>query len=407
MDVYDKILDYIKEQADRYDSKNMQFEQDILFSIRKGTNKLLVELPKCVLIDVDSQIKMAQLMIRLTDVFAKYTSTIINYMSNKFSDYSDTAYKYTGDLIDLGNEISKNPLRIKEMTSIDYSDDAIDFIKKHAFELMKGYKSNKLDKIRNKLVNMMLTGHASKSEVRSMIEDEIGVNRSKAEEIAQTELSRAYNFGTMKRLTEYEHATGEKVYKYWHGFKYSDVTCNYCRERIGGIYDLNDTEESLPAHVRCRCVWLPILESWRGQSVRKLITKANMLNTGYSKELIYQRINNRLGIDYAEYLSDTDADDYINGDRSPKVIKALQDARNSAINDKITTFGIDKDTSNSKMSAEFNTQLDFWKKYIAKSMVDNDKDALLNSADAIKGVMLLNWNTEQMEKWNKLISLIK
>ena len=39
-------------------------------------------------------------------------------------------------------------------------------------------------------------------------------------------------------------------------------------------------------------------------------------------------------------------------------------------------------------------------------MADRDNDALDRSYEAIKGVMLLPWNTTQLDEWNKLLSII-
>jgi hypothetical protein len=58
------------------------------------------------------------------------------------------------------------------------------------------------------------------------------------------------------------------------------------------------------------------------------------------------------------------------------------------------------------MSTEYNQQMDFWKKYIAGSMADNNYDALDRSYEAVKGVMLLQWNPTQLDGWNDLLRII-
>ena len=405
-DKYDNILNYIIEQADRYDGRNLQFEQDIKFNMSVLTDKLIYASINSVIVDIDSQLRLEQLMQSLHKLFTQYENGFKVNVCDKLVQYYNKAYDNAGQLIEIGKEVSN---KFNENTSelkreFIYSEEAIKIVQKHAFELMKGHDYSKIMQIRAELTNMMLSGKANKANVRKMIKQVLDVNKSKAEEITQTELSRVYNMGMMARYSEFEQISGEKVYKYWHGFLYSDVTCQYCKDRIGGIYDLYDDSEELPAHVRCRCVWLPIVESWGGRSSKKLISRANMLNTAYSTDMIYQRINTRLGIDYAEYMKKDAAIDYLSGDRSEKIIKSLTDARSRYIDKIKTEFGISPDTSNVAMSKEFNNQMKFWKQYTAEAIADGNYEELQKSKEAIKGVMLLQWNGEQLDKWNRLIS---
>ena len=76
--------------------------------------------------------------------------------------------------------------------------------------------------------------------------------------------------------------------------------------------------------------------------------------------MMYTRINNRLGINYAEYMSEKAMADYLSGERSQKVQDELDNARKQYIKDKSNSFEIAKDNSRSHMSNEFNQQMDFW-----------------------------------------------
>lgn len=405
---YNRVIDYIIEQADRYDIKNLQFEEDIKFNLGRTTDNYYSRIVSKVLTDITSVLTMQKLMISIENVMRDYVSACKKILLDAFDEYYKTAYDNTGDLIDLGNELMNkfNQGVSEQKSNKEYDEETIDYIEKHAFELLTGHSYQKIEKIRAELGNLFLNGRANKANVREAIERVLDVNRSKAEEIAQTELSRAYNFGTMARLYEYQNLTGQRVRKYWHGFKYSENTCEYCRPRIGNVYDLDDYTEELPAHVRCRCVWLPILDGWDTPVNTKLISRANMLNTGYNKDMIYQRINNRLGINYAEYMSDNAVNDYMSGDRTEKIYNEMGKARDRYIKDMISSFDIAKDNSRTHMSNEFNQQMAFWKKYVAGSMADGDNDALDKSYEAIKGVMLLPWNATQLDEWNKLLNII-
>ena len=409
MKEFNSIVDYIKDQADRYDANNLQFEQDILFKIRKETDRYMDMIVNTVVVDITSVLIMQKLMISIQTIMDKYVLQCKKILLDTFSKYSDTAYKYTDDLIELGTTIEqKFNSDIKEQKSNkEYDEDTLDFIQNHSFELLKGHSQTKIEQIRSKLGDLFLKGKANKATVRAEIQRILGVNKSKAEEIAQTELSMAYNHGVLKRLKDYENLTGKKPKKYWHGFKYSASTCEYCRPRIGSVYDIDDDTESLPAHPRCRCIWLPILDGWDSPVNTSLISRANMLNTGYNKEMMYQRINTRLGINYASYMNEDAMLDYLSGERTPKIEKELNIARDRYISDMIDSFDIAKDLSRSHMSNEFNTQMNFWKKYIAGAMADNNIALLDNCYEAIKGVVVLPWNAEQLDKWNRLLNIIE
>ena len=406
---YSRVIDYIIEQADRYDIKNLQFEEDIKFELGKLTDSYYSRVLNKITVDITSVYLMQTTMINIDKVLNEYVTACKKILIDTFSEYYNIAYENAGDLIDLGNELmAKFNQGIKEQKSNkEYDEETIEYIQQHSFELLKGHTWEKIEKIRAELGNMFLSNRANKANVRNAIERILNVNRSKAEEIAQTELSRAYNFGVLQRLYDYQNLTGQLVKKYWHGFKYSENTCEYCRPRIGNIYDLDDYDEELPAHVRCRCVWLPILDGWDGPLNTKLISRANMLNTAYNKDMMYLRINNRLGINYASYMSDKAVEDYMTGDRTERIYNEMGKARDAYIKDTINSFDIAKDNSKTHMSNEFNQQMSFWKKYVAGAMADNNYDILDRSYEAIKGVMILPWNAEQLDKWNTLLGFIQ
>lgn len=405
---FNTIIDYIIEQADRYDIKNLEFEQDIKFHLGRLTDSWISSLQNTIIDNIDSTLKLSKTMIRIQNITNQYVSACEKEMIDKFNQYYKMAYENTGDLLSLGEELTKK-FNIQEMRkgNQEYDEDTIDYIQKHAFELLKGHSQQKVEQLRARLGELFLLGQANKANVRSEIQRILEVNKSKAEEIAQTELSRAYNIGSMNRLYEYQRIMGVKVRKYWHGFKYSERTCEYCRPRIGNVYELDDDSEVLPAHPRCRCCWLPFLDGWNKPIDTRLISRANMLNTGYSADMLYQRINNRLGIDYASFFKGNEAEDYISGDRTTKMNDALSKAREEYIKSKISTFDIAKDNSRGHLSNEYNQQMSFWKQYVAGLMADKDQSGLYTASEAIKGVMLLPWSAQQLSGWNELIRIIQ
>lgn len=405
---YNRVIDLIIQQADRYDIKNMQFEDDIKFRLHRVTDRYYNKVLNQVIVNISSVLIMQQLMINIEKVFDEYLKECQHILFDKFYDYFEIAYENTGDLIDMGNELmAKFNQGISEQKgNKEYDDTTIQYIEDHAFELMKGHSYTKVERIRAVLGDLFLKGKANKANVRTAIEKILDVSRSKAEEIAQTELSRAYNYGVIQRLKDYQQLTGQKVRKYWHGFKYSESTCKDCLSHIGEIFDVNDTSYELPLHVRCRCIWLPILDGWDKPINTRILSRANMLNTGYSSDMMYQRINNRLGINYAEYMTDEAKADYLSGDRTGKVYNELSKARDKYIEITVSSFDIAKDNSKQHMSNEYNDQMKFWKNYIAGAMADNDHDILNRSYQAIQSLTVLPWNAKQLEGWNKLLGII-
>lgn len=408
MKEYNKVIDYIIDQSDKYDLRNLQQERDIQFILKKKKANLDATILSYVR-DMTSLLDVTVFMQSVTKAFTRFYNEVAKEYDKGIPNHYNNGYGQTDDLIQLGKEIEGRLSEpVKEMRYNQYDEESIEFIKKHAMEQAKGYSEGKISQIRSTVSDLMLQGKANKATVRDAIQKILDSDKSKAEDIARTELSRAYNHGVTHRLGEFaEQNPDQKVQKYWHGFAYSPETCTYCRPRIGNVYDLDDNSETLPAHVRCRCIWLPVIGGWTSPVSRSLTARANMLNTAYSEEMIYDRINNRLGINYASYMSQESAVDYMAGDRSEKVMNAIATARENAIKDRKAEINIKSDTDGGSMSSRFNNQLSFWKDMVATAIVDNDKDTLGKSYDAIKAVMLLPWNGSQLSKWNDLLNYIQ
>ena len=402
---YNKIIDYVIEQADRNDGRNLQFEQDILFQIEKMRdstfNRMIARGSGCMnLTEMQEMLTVLQTMV---EIFLK---SVKNLLNGKFEEYYKMARENVDQLIEVGLNVEKRYSHQVKETKFNYDEKTIQYIQEHAFEMLGGYGQSIISQLRARLGDLILKGSADRATVQKMIENVLDVNPSKAKEIAQQELSRAYNTGTLERMKEYQALTGNKIRKYWHGFKYSKKTCIYCRDRIGRTYDIDDNSETLPAHIRCRCVWLPVLSGWDGPLDRNLIVRANMLQTGYSDEQIYSRLNNRLGINYAEYMDVEDAMDYLEGDRTPSIMSKIATAREQAIDTTKADLNISAEAGTDTWSKKFNTQMGFWKGLVAEAIVDGDKDMLTKCYDGIKAIMVLPWSGEQLAKWESLLNSV-
>ena len=102
---YNRVIDYIIEQADRYDIKNLQFEEDIKFELSRITDMYYSRALNKVITDITSVFVMQKMMINIENVLSEYITACKKILIDTFKKYYNYAYKNTGDLIDLGNEL--------------------------------------------------------------------------------------------------------------------------------------------------------------------------------------------------------------------------------------------------------------------------------------------------------------
>lgn len=405
-----RVVDYIMEQADRYDGINLKIEEIEIPKFMAIYDKYADKMMSMIEIygsNMDTTLKMQGIINKLsTDVTWMYNELYKMFMPVIVSSYG-RGYSQMNELISIGLEVadkvSKLPISEMKLTPDGYS---IDFIRNHSFEMVKGISDDMINQMRSQLGTLLVQNGYSKDNVIDSIEDILMINRSRAESIAQTEMSMAYNNGALQRMSEFNELGEGVMKKYWYGFAFSITTCTYCRPRIGTILNIDDVAEHLPAHPRCRCVWLPYIDGWDTPISMDITRKADMLQRTSRPDEIYRKINSRLGIDYANYIPEDIARDYISGNRSKVVNEAILNARSMKIKDVVTDFDIIAKASEEIMSAEFKIQMNFWKKYTAELIVDNDIEMLSKSREAIKGVMVLPWDANQLSSWDKLIKKI-
>ena len=250
MKEYNKVVDYIIDQSDRYDLKNLQQERDVQLLLKKKKASLDTSILSYVR-DMTSILDVTIFMQSVTRAFTRYYNEVARIYDKSIPSHYNNGYGQTNDLIQLGKEVEGRLSEpVKEMKYNQYDEESIEFIRNHAMEQAKGYSDGKISQIRSTISDLMLKGKANKATVRDAVQKILDTDKSKAEDIARYELSRAYNYGVLHRLNEFrEQNPDQNVQKYWHGFAYSPETCTYCRPRIGNIYDIDDNSEILPAHV--------------------------------------------------------------------------------------------------------------------------------------------------------------
>ena len=96
------IIDYIIEQAERFDIKNLQFEEDIKFNLRRLTDAHIERVLNCVKTDINKVLDMQVLMNSIQRVYDIYFSQCEHELVDKIGQYYDTAYDNMGELTDIG-----------------------------------------------------------------------------------------------------------------------------------------------------------------------------------------------------------------------------------------------------------------------------------------------------------------
>lgn len=407
-----RIIDYVIEQCEIDDKLNLKMEQLAINEIGSLYDTMRSNVLKVTEIygDTTTQLKLEILLGKIGMYTSMFYSHMYKSLVGHVNDYYQRGCDNFNQLIQVGLDMQDKfeKEQVKEMKGEPILDvNTIEYMKNHAFEQVTKINDDIKRELRQRLGELIVQDRVTKRNVMNIVKDVMDTNDSRADMIAQTEMSYAYNYGALSRFEEYNKLNNGTMRKYWHGFKYSIITCPYCRQRIGNIYDEWDTSEELPAHPRCRCVWLPILDGWDSPVSTIFTRNANMLKRAYSPEEIYIRINKRLNINYAKYLGEDDASAYIKGDRSETMIKKIRDARNMAIEDEKSNFDIAREKAEDRMGKEFNDQLTFWKKYVSQGIVDKDTESLDRAYEAIKGVMILPWSGTQLDKWNKILDNIK
>lgn len=113
--------------------------------------------------------------------------------------------------------------------------------------------TNKLiNTLNDGLVHCVITGKKT-SELKKTLREEFGVSYSQANRIVQTEMSHIQNTAARKRYED----MGVKEFQVW--AKKDERRCPICGSLHKKIYSINELPP-IPAHPRCRCTIIPIID---------------------------------------------------------------------------------------------------------------------------------------------------
>lgn len=255
-----KRLEYIMSLYDKLDNGNIQFEEVIIDRCTGSWDKMNASIYRWTSVynDISTQLKLEQLLMKINGCIDIYINEIYRHIMGSIGKYYEMAYKNQATMIDIAINGSSN---IREIMEDVVNDNTLAHMRDHAFNYVTGISNEMKRTMRNNLQSAMVQGKVTYDDIVNIIQSTMGskiCSRDRAKLIAQTELSMAYNSGSLKRMNEYNKLHGDILKKYWYGFKHSVITCEYCRPRIGTWYELGDITESLPAHPRCRCVWIAV-----------------------------------------------------------------------------------------------------------------------------------------------------
>ena len=86
MKQYNTIMDYIIEQADRYDGRNLQFEQDIIFNINRSRDNIFSS--------IISSLYGYTNMLQMNEIMNSIEKKMNRYYSEIYRELNDNIIKY-------------------------------------------------------------------------------------------------------------------------------------------------------------------------------------------------------------------------------------------------------------------------------------------------------------------------
>lgn len=421
MDSYNTILDYVKEQANRDDINTLRYEQDTLNDISKAKNIIFRHILSCAL-PIANKISIETMISNMQELAARGTKIIYDILADAIKHMYNTAISNSENLFDVASMIenrkNNSGINTVEMYGGMDFDAGFEFIQNMSFNLLKNYEQNIIQELRADFGRLYLSGNFDIESVKKSIASILKLDNKyssdqKIEEIAQTEMSRAYNFGVLKHAIDYRNRTGENVKKYWHGFPTSGRTCQYCMARIGHVYNLEDNTEELPAHPRCRCTWIIVADGWNNEinnGINNGINSNDNLFDNISETELRQKFASTLGINYANKVPIEVIKQYMRGNRSNDIMASIEKSRINYIRGVKANIYKEIGYSDIQRDSEFGNwlynQIGFYVSVMASAQADRNSDLLKKLQPSIEYLYIFASNLNQSTIIDKLIRFI-
>lgn len=165
---------------------------------------------------------------------ADLQAVFLPYLDNFYIDASNNIINQTGV-----------PIPIDELAA-----SASEFARNYGYELVKDITNTTRTMVQNVMATYLDTPGMTKGDVEKKLQSVFG--KVRADAIVVTETTRASAAVTQQAKEYYEKRLGLKYRKKWNT-NADDLTCPICG-RLDGKYE-DEIEETIPAHVKCRCFW--------------------------------------------------------------------------------------------------------------------------------------------------------
>lgn len=162
------------------------------------------------------------------------------------------------DIVNLGVEDGILALGVEVGVDLDkVSMSAIKWLRTYTFDLVKGINDTTADFLRTSITEWVQSGRPL-SELADVLQNSHLWSESRAENIATTEVTRAYAQGNLISWRE----SGIVKKKMWLASEDELVCdiCGYLHKQVVGLDEQWGELDAPPAHPRCRCYLHPVVE---------------------------------------------------------------------------------------------------------------------------------------------------
>ena len=137
------IIELVKEQADLYDIKNLEFEDSVKARINNCYNNMIEKSHTAISNagNADTLLKIESLSAKITNLISAYVGTVNKILKEAIADSYKSATDQKNDLISIIVDAERRERGVKEMFFRELTD-IVEFLQKHAMELTHKYEQS-------------------------------------------------------------------------------------------------------------------------------------------------------------------------------------------------------------------------------------------------------------------------
>jgi len=199
------IMDYIIAQCEIFDGQNIKIEHPIIHLVVNGYDSMADAILNMVDRhgDVINMIDFTNIINSIKNNISSFSNSVANKLVSATDKHMQKGYDDFDELINIGTEMQDkiNKSKIHEMKYM-LDTNSIEFMRQHALEQVTNISNDLISRARSELGQLMAGGKYNKKSFADTIENILQVNRSRAESIAQTEMSMAFNHPTSVSISD-------------------------------------------------------------------------------------------------------------------------------------------------------------------------------------------------------------